>query len=116
MINFDDFQKLDIRIGEIKKVERVPDTDKLLRLEVDLGEGLDNNGVAIQRQIISGIAEYFEDIELLIGRRCPFIVNLEPKTIRGYESDGMILAVLTSDNTFSLLEVGMRIPVGSTVR
>ena len=105
----DDFKKLDIRIGEIKKVERVPDTDKLLRLEVDLGEEK-------YRHIISGIAEYFEDIESLVGKRCPFVANLEPKTIRGYESNGMILAVLADDNMFSLLEVDMHIPVGSTIK
>lgn len=105
----DDFKRLDIRIGEIKKVERVPDTDKLLRLEVDLGEEKD-------RQIISGIAEYFEDIESLVGKKCPFIVNLEPKTIRGYESNGMILAVSGEDNMFSLLEVDMHISVGSAIK
>ena len=105
----DDFKKLDIRIGEIKKVERVPDTNKLLRLEVDLGEEK-------YRHIISGIAEYFEDIESLVGKKCPFVVNLEPKTIRGYESNGMILAVSADDNTFSLLEVGMHIPAGSTIK
>ena len=105
----DDFKKLDIRIGVIMSVERVPDTDKLLRLEVDLGEEK-------YRHIISGIAEYFEDIESLVGKRCPFIVNLEPKTIRGWKSNGMILAVLTDDNMFSLLEVGIHIPVGSVIK
>ncbi|MCH7756587.1 hypothetical protein IIC45_00660 [Patescibacteria group bacterium] len=105
----DDFKKLDIRIGVIMSVERVPDTDKLLRLEVDLGEEK-------YRHIISGIAEYFEDIESLVGKRCPFVVNLEPKTIRGYESNGMILAVSADDNTFSLLEAGMHIPAGSTIK
>jgi len=116
MITLDDFKKLDMRIGEIKSVERVPDTDKLLRLQVDLGEGLDDSGVAIKRQIISGIAEYFEDIESLVGRRCPFVVNLEPKTIRGYVSNGMILAVSADNNMFSLLEVDMRVPIGSTIK
>ena len=105
----DDFKKLDIRIGVIMSVERVPDTDKLLRLEVDLGEEK-------YRHIISGIAEYFEDIESLVGKRCPFVVNLEPKTIRGWKSNGMILAVLTDDNMFSLLEVGMHIPAGSSIK
>lgn len=106
---FNDFKKLDIKIGEIKEVERVEDTDKLLRLEVDLGEG-------DYRQIISGIAEYFEDIKELIGKKCPFVANLEPKTIRGYESNGMILAVSTDDNTFSLLEPEVNIPVGSAIK
>lgn len=108
-ITYDDFQKLDIRIGEIKSVERVPDTDKLLRLEVDLGEEK-------YRQIISGIAEYFENIEELVGKRCPFVANLEPKTIRGFESNGMILAVSGGDNTFSLLESEKHTPVGSSIK
>lgn len=105
---FEDFSKLDIRIGEIISAEKIPDTDKLLRLEVDLGE-------EEYRQIISGIAEYFEDIEALVGRQCPFIVNLEPRVIRGHESCGMILAVSTEDQDFALLHPGKYVHPGSVV-
>ncbi|MDP2593468.1 MAG: hypothetical protein Q8P52_02350 [bacterium] len=107
MISFDDFKKLEIKIGEIKSAEKVPDTDKLLRLSVDMGE-------ESPRQIISGIAEYFPDTKELVGKKCAFAANLEPKTIKGIESGGMILAVLDRERTaFSLLEVSSDISPGS---
>ena len=108
MINIDDFLKLDIRIGEIISAEKILDTDKLLKLEVDLGEDA-------PRQIISGIAEYFRDPATLIGRQAPFLVNLQPRTLRGYESNGMILAV-GGDGTFSLLSPDQKVPNGSRIK
>lgn len=84
-ISIDDFSKIEMRIGEVKIVEKVEDTDKLLRLEVDFGDEV--------RQIVSGIAEYYPDTEVLVGKQLPFITNLEPRTIRGLESNGMLLAV-----------------------
>lgn len=83
MITFEDFKKLDIRVGEVKSAEKIPETDKLLRLEVDFGEE--------SRQIVSGIAENYEP-EDIIGKQFPFILNLESRIIRGVESNGMILA------------------------
>ncbi len=85
MVSYDDFKKLDMRIGTIVSAERVPDTDKLMKLAVDLGEGE-------ARQIIAGIAEYASP-EDLVGKQCPFVANLEPRTIRGEESRGMLLAI-----------------------
>jgi methionyl-tRNA synthetase len=76
MISYDDFAKLEIRIGEIKTVAIVEDADKLLRLTVDFGE-------ESPRQIISGIRTYFDDPQWLVGKKCPFLTNLEPRTIRG---------------------------------
>lgn len=108
MIKYDDFSKLDITIGEILSAERVPDTDRLLKLSVDFGE--EN-----PRQIISGINEYFSDIQTLVGVKCPFVTNLEPRVIRGLESNGMILAIGNGD-TFSLLIPQKDIPKGTTIR
>ncbi len=108
MISFEDFKKLDIKIGEVKSAERVPDTDKLIRLMVDFGE--EKN-----RQIISGIAEYTEQ-EALVGRKFPFIINLEPRVIRGLESNGMILAIFSNEGEFSFLEPTSDIPHGSSVQ
>ena len=108
MITYDDFKKVEIKIGKILSVERVPDTDKLLKLEVDLGE--EN-----PRQIISGIALYFEDVQELAGRKCTFVTNLEPRTIRGLESQGMIFAVSDDDGNFSLLEPNDSISTGTLV-
>jgi len=94
-ISFDDFKKVDIRVGEIVSVEAVPDTDKLLKLMVLLGE-------EEPRQIISGIKEYVEDIETLVGRKMLFVANLEPRTIKGFESNGMLFAA-HDDEHFAFL-------------
>lgn len=108
MINIEDFQKLDIRVGEIVSAEKIPETDKLLKLEVDLGE-------ETLRNIISGIAEYFREPKDLIGLQIPILANLEPRTIRGYESMGMILAV-GGEDFFTLLKTGNKVPNGSRVK
>ena len=84
-INYDDFQKLDIRIGTVISAEKIPDTDKLIKLEFDFGEET--------RQIVSGIAETFSDPSVLVGKQMPVLVNLEPRKLRGVESQGMILAL-----------------------
>ena len=109
MISIDDFKKLEIRVGKIISAEKVEDADKLLRLSVDFGE-------ETPRQIISGISAYFPDPSHLVGKRCPFAVNLEPRIIRGLESNGMILAVGNTDGFFSLLEASSETPPGSTVK
>ena len=100
MISFDDFKKIEVKIGQIVSVEKIPETDKLLRLVVNLGEEK-------PRQIISGIARYFPDISVLVGKKFPFVTNLEPKIIKGFESNGMILAASGGEGEefrFSMLE------------
>ena len=112
MINIDEFKKLEIKIGQILSAEKVPETDKLLKLSVDFGE-------SAPRQIISGIAGFFPDPEVLVGKKCAFAANLEPRTIKGLESQGMILAVNggEAENTFfSLLETSADVLPGSTVK
>ena len=86
IINYFDFQKLDIRVGEIKSAVNVPGAKKLLELKVDFG--IDYGEVTI----LSGIAEYYRP-EKLVGKKYLFIANLEPKKLFGKESQGMILAV-----------------------
>lgn len=83
MITYDDFAKLDIRIGKILSAEKIPEGDKLLKLVVDVGEE--------ERQILAGMAEFY-DPEYFVGKYVPVLINLEPRTLRGYESQGMILA------------------------
>lgn len=107
-ISYDDFAKLEIKIGTITAVEVVEDADKLLKLTVDVGE-------ESPRQIVSGIRTYFEDVNSLVGQQCPFLTNLAPRTIRGLESQGMILAVGT-DEVFSLLAPTIQLPAGAKVR
>lgn len=108
-ITYEQFKEIEIRVGEIVSVERVPETDKLLRLMVNLG-GPES------RQVISGIAEYFPDHTVLVGMKCAFVANLAPRTIRGLESNGMILASSGEDGSFSLLRVDQTIPAGSVVK
>lgn len=120
MINLEDFKKIDIVVGEILSAEKIPDTDKLLKLSVDLGfipklteEEEEKRDI---RQIVSGISLYFPDCSVLVGKKCMFVANLEARLIRGIESQGMILAVSTKDDKFSLLEPNSNIPVGARAR
>lgn len=108
-ISIDEFKKVEVTIGKILTVDVVPDADKLLRLTVDFGE-------AEPRQIVSGIRAYFEDPQMLVGKRVPFATNLAPRVIKGLESNGMIMAVNDKNgNGFSLLEAGENISPGSRV-
>jgi methionine--tRNA ligase beta chain len=112
MISIDDFKELEIKIGHILSAEKVDGADKLLKLSVDFGEGS-------PRQIISGISVYFPDPQALVGKKCAFAANLEPRTIRGFESQGMILAVNGENNGesfFSLLETSSNVTPGSQVK
>lgn len=85
-ITFEEFKKVEIRVGKILSVEKVENADKLLKLQVDFGPELG------QRQIVSGIAEYYSSKDLK-GKKLPFIVNLEPRKFKGVESQGMLMAV-----------------------
>lgn len=109
MISIDDYAKIEIRIGHVLKAEIIPDADKLLRLEVDFGEEK-------PRQIVSGIKAYYPNPEDLVGTKCAFLANLEPRVIRGLESQGMILAASTAEGAFSLLKVSDDIPAGTKIK
>jgi len=108
MITYEDFAKLHIVLGKILSVENVEEADKLLRLSVDVGE-------ESPRQIVSGIRLFFEDPQVLVGRTFPFLINLEYRTIRGVESQGMILAA-SAEDAFALLEPGVVLPPGSKIK
>jgi len=94
-INFDDFTKLDIRIGTILEAEKIPKTKKLLKLKVDVGIDI--------RTIVSGIAESF-DPKNIIGQKVSVLVNLAPRKLRGVESQGMILMSDTVDGKLTFIE------------
>ena len=113
VISYDDFAKLDIALGTILSVEVVEGADKLLRLMVDTGER-DDGGAIVPRQIISGIREYFDDVQSIVGTQCPFLINLQPRTIRGYESQGMILAA-EHEGVFAMLVPHNELPVGTRI-
>ena len=107
-ITYDDFAKLQIVVGTITAVEMVPDSNKLLKLTVNIGE-------EVPRQILSGIKKYFEDPQVLVGVQTPFLINLETKVIAGLESQGMILAGGT-DAEFSLLQLRTPLSAGAQIR
>lgn len=112
IITIDDFHKLDIKVGHILSAEKIEGADKLLKLSVDMGEEK-------PRQIVSGISMYFPDTEKLVGKKCAFAANLEPRVIRGLESQGMILAVSGGEGDssfFSLLETEKNVFPGSSVK
>ena len=96
-IVYDDFAKMDIRIGTITEAERVPKSDKLLKLKVDDGMG--------GRQILSGIAKHFAP-EDIIGKQVTFLANLAPRKMMGHESQGMILMAEDRDGKLALLAPG----------
>jgi len=93
-ITYDDFIKMDIRIGTILEAERVPKTDKLLKLLIDTG--ID------KRTVVSGIAEYYKPEEI-IGQKVSVLANLAPRKIKGIESKGMILMAENADGTLSFV-------------
>lgn len=105
IISFDDFKKLDLRVGKILDVEDVEGADKLYLLTVDIGDET--------RKLVAGIKPWFEK-EKLLGKNVVVVVNLEPKVIRGIESRGMILATLF-DNDLSLLTTDKEVPAGSKI-
>lgn len=107
-ISIDDFKKLEIKIGQILSAEKIEGSDKLLKLSVDFGE-------ESPRQIVSGISKYFEDTKSLVGIKCAFATNLEPRIIFGLESNGMIMAV-SGENFFSLLKTDNNVVSGATVK
>jgi len=106
MITFEDFKKIEIKIGKVVKSEKIEGADKLLKLEIDLGTE--------KRQLVAGIAEMYQPDEL-IGKELPVLANLEPREIRGIKSQGMILAIEV-DGKPVLLIPEEEVPYGSIVR
>lgn len=105
-ITYEDFSKLDIRIGTIVEAEKVEKSKKLLKLKIDTG--LD------QRTVVSGIAEYFK-VEEIIGRQVSILINLQPRKIMGTESQGMILMAENSDGSLEFIQPSGNVDLGSSV-
>ena len=146
MITCDDFKKVELKVGKILSAEKVADADKLLKLIVDFAETAPAIApapvqapaavsvptvttdvpaapvattpalVSTPRQIVSGIALQYPDPSVLVGKKCMFVTNLEPRTIRGLVSNGMILALSTDQGGFSLLEPNDTIPFGTSAK
>ncbi len=136
-INIDQFHNIEMKIGTILKAEYIEGADKLLRLEVDFGPAAvpeieftgktksEEDAPESQqeyepedrdiRQILSGIRQYYAPEEL-IGKQCPFVTNLAPRTMRGLESHGMILAVGGPDGSAILIHPDREVAAGSKLR
>jgi len=106
-ITIDDFAKIELRVAQILVAERVPKADKLLRLEVDLGYE--------KRQILAGIAQYYEP-EKLIGRKIVIVANLAPRKMRGLESNGMLLAASLEGGAPVLTGFLEDVPLGARLK
>ncbi len=136
-ININQFHSIEMKIGTILKAEYIEGADKLLRLEVDFGPAAvpeieftgktksEEDAPESQqeyepedrdiRQILSGIRQYYAP-EDLVGKQCPFVTNLAPRTMRGLESHGMILAVGSADGSAILLHPDREVAAGSKLR
>lgn len=106
-ITYDDFMKLDLRVAEVVQAEKMKNADKLLRLQLDLGNE--------KRQVISGIAEFYQPEEL-IGKKVVCVINLKPVKLRGQLSEGMILSGEDEKGNLSLATVESDLPNGSVVK
>lgn len=105
-IAFEDFQKLDIRVGTVLECTKVPKADKLLCFKI--ADGLEN------RTIVSGISKFYKPEEL-VGKQVCFIANLAPRKLKGIESQGMILSALNYDESLSVITVDREVKPGSEV-
>ncbi|HVP51734.1 MAG TPA: methionine--tRNA ligase [Terriglobales bacterium] len=107
-ISIDDFAKVEMRVGQVKVAEKVKGADKLLRLEVDIGTEV--------RQVVAGIAEAYAP-ESLVGRKVVLVVNLQPRKLRGLESNGMIVAASVGDRGLPVLAGFLEdVPVGARLK
>ena len=104
-ITIDDVHKVEIKIGKILSAEKVEGADKLLKLSVDFAE-------AKPRQVLSGIALHYPDPSILVGASHPFVTNLQPRMIRGFESQAMIFAALSGDK-LALMNPTVEVPPGT---
>ena len=106
-VSFEDFEKLDIRVGTIKNCEKVKKANKLLKFTIDDGSGID-------RTIVSGIAKFYKPEEL-IGKQVCFIANFAPRKLMGIESQGMILSAENFDGSLSVTRIDREVKPGSSV-
>ena len=106
-ISYEDFAKLDIRVGTFKEASEHPDADKLLILKIDEGK-------EELRQIIAGLKEHYK-VEELVGKKIVFLANLEPKELRGELSQGMILAAVEGDS-LAVLTTDREVPNNAKVQ
>ena len=108
IISFSEWQKIDLRVAKILSVEQHPNADKLYLLEIDLGTE--------KRKLVAGLKQHYTPAELK-GKLCVVFCNLEPATIRGIKSEGMILAAVSEDEkTVRIIQPAKDIELGAKIR
>jgi methionyl-tRNA synthetase len=110
MITIDDFKKVELRVATIREAERVEGSDKLIRLQVDLSEA----NLPASRQVLAGIGKVYEP-EQLVGKQIIIVANLEPRSLMGQESNGMLLAASGQDGPVIISPIA-EVPNGSEIR
>lgn len=115
MINIDDFHKIEVRVGHILSAEPVPGSDKLLKLSVDFGDLPAGRQGRDTRTVVSGIAKHFTDPGELVGVKCAFCTNLEPRPLMGLTSEAMILAA-SHGESLTLLRANPETPPGAKIK
>jgi methionyl-tRNA synthetase len=105
-ISIEEFRRIDLRVAEVTAAERVPGTDRLVRLTADLGDEV--------RTLVAGIAPHYAPADL-VGRKIVVVANLQPRRVRGVESRGMLLAATWGDDEVAVLSVDARAPKGARV-
>lgn len=105
-ISFDDFSKVELKVGTVLEAEEVDGSEKLIKLKVDLGEDS-------SRQILAGVKQWYKPADF-IGKQVVIVANLEPRTIMGLKSQGMMLAADTKDGPV-FLAVPKKVPPGTKV-
>lgn len=106
MISFEEFKQLDLQVGTIEEVQEHPNADKLVKLSADIGE-------QDPIQLVAGVKGYYEEEEL-IDKQIVILTNMEPATIRGERSEGMLLAATTSDDV-ALISPDQDVPSGTDI-
>jgi len=105
MITFDEFKKMELKVAEVKSVEDHPNADKLIVLQIDLGDE--------QRQLVAGLKGHY-DADSLVGKKIVVVTNLQPAMLRGVESNGMLLAAVDGDE-LSVLTLDRDLKAGASV-
>ena len=109
LVSYSDFVKVELRVGQILVADRIEKSEKLMRLQVDLGD------VIGKRQIVAGIAKHYT-AEELVGRKIAVVANLKPAKLMGEVSHGMLLAASDDAGNLELVSVGTTLPPGSVIK
>ncbi len=113
-MTIDEFQKVDLRVGKIVAAERIPNSEKLVKMQVDLGNA-DPGGVSGIRQVLAGVGKAYAP-EDLIGKEIIVVANLEPRMLMGEESRGMLLAASDAEGIPVILTVEKPVPPGTIIK